>query len=202
VRLRWQSPAKIGAMAAGGILLYWSVTGDERLCRMFGYKGTRTRSGVASVHHNRAIRVEKSIAVDGRVETIYRIWRNPENLPCFANRLKSVRAIPGNRSHWIAKGPAGKDIEWEAEIYNEKENESFAWRSLLNADVNNAGSIHFRNLSETNQTEVRVILSYEPPGGLLGSWAAKLTGTDPEIQLEKGLIQFKQAFESGILSAN
>jgi uncharacterized membrane protein len=83
--------------------------------------------------------------------------------------------------------------------HNEKENESFAWRSLLNADVNNAGSIHFRNMPDSDQTEVRVILSYEPPGGMFGAWAAKLTGTDPEVQVEQGLSRFKQEFESGHL---
>jgi len=198
---RWRSPARMGALAGGGLLLYWGLTGDTRLCRAIGYKGSRTRSGIASVHHNRAVRIEKAIAVAGPVESIYRIWRNPENLLCFVDHLKSVRAISDLRSHWVVKGPAGKEIEWESEIYSEKENESFAWRSLLNADVNNAGSVHFRSLPGPDQTEVRVVLSYEPPGGILGAWAAKLSGVDPESQLDTDLNRFKTFYESGNLRA-
>lgn len=195
-----RSPAGVGAMIGGGLLVYWGVTGDPRLCQIFGYR-SQTKSGVASVRHNRSVRVEKAIVVDGVLRDIYRIWRNPENLPCFAEDLKSVRAISDLRSHWVMKGPAGKDLEWESEIYNERENESFAWRSMLNADVNHAGSVHFQSLPDS-KTEIRVILSYEPPGGMLGSWAAKLSGSDPELQLERGLVRFKEAFETGQLTVH
>lgn len=198
---RLPSSMKFGAILGGGILLYWGATGDPRLCRFIGYKGRGTRSGVASVHHDKGIRLEKSVTVAGPVSDLYRIWRNPENLPCFVDHLKSVRSISDRRSHWILEGPTGSDVEWESEIYNEKENDSFAWRSLLNADVNNAGSVHFRSLPGSNQTEVRVIMSYEPPGGTLGSWIAKMFGNDPEAQLERDLLYFKQAFESGLLTA-
>jgi uncharacterized membrane protein len=40
----------------------------------------------------------------------------------------------------VAKAPAGTTVEWDAEVYNEKENELIAWRSLEGADVDNAGS--------------------------------------------------------------
>ena len=196
---RRRSPANIGAMVSGGILIYWGVTGDSRLCRIIGYKGPHTRSGVASVHHNRAVRIEKAVTVKGPVDDIYRVWRNPESMPCFVDHLKSVRAVTDSRSHWVVRGPAGSEIEWESEIYNEKKNESFAWHSLLNADVNNAGSVHFRSIPGSDQTEVRVVLSYEPPGGTLGSRIAKLLGADPEMQLEMDLLNFKQFFEAGML---
>lgn len=52
--------------------------------------------------------------------------------------LESVTCVSTNRSHWVAKGPAGKLVEWDAEIYNEKPNELIAWRSL-DGEVTNAG---------------------------------------------------------------
>ena len=67
---------------------------------------------------------------------------------------------------------------------------------MLNADVNHAGSVHFRSLPGSSQTEIRVILCYEPPCGDLGAWIAELSGIDPETQVQDGLHRFKRAYES------
>lgn len=193
----WRSPERVAAASAGGMLLIWGLTHEEAFRRFAGRR--MTRSGIASVHHDRAVKIERSITVQGRAEDVYRIWRNPENIPCFMEGVESVRAINGSRSHWIVRGPAGRRFEWESEIYNERENDSFTWHSLLNADVNNAGSIHFRKAGDS-ATEIRVILSYEPPGGRFGALFTRFSGRDPAKQLELGLQNFKHAYESGKLA--
>ena len=87
----------------------------------------------------------------------------------------------------------------EIEIYNEKENELIAWRSLQNADVNNAGSVHFTALPDGRGTEVKVVINYEPPAGRLGAAVAKLLGEDPARELEDDLVRLKQLMEgSGV----
>lgn len=193
---RLPSPGRMYAAIGGGLLLYWGASNGTNVSEALGFGKSRTRSGVASVRHNRAVRIEKSIAVHGAPEDVYRVWRNPENFPCFVRRVKSVRAVNDNRSHWIIEGPAGHDLEWESEIHYEKPHQSFAWRTLLNADVNHAGSLHFRPLSDS-RTEIRVVLSYEPPGGSLGRMVSRLSGADPEAQIEHGLKSFKETFEAG-----
>jgi uncharacterized membrane protein len=192
-----KSPVRIWAILGGGALVFWGIAKDQRFRRVLGIEPVETLSGVASVHHRQAIRIEKVITVVGQLENIYRIWRNPENLPQFIHHIKSVREIPGNRSHWIVKMALGREFQWESEIYNEEPNKFFAWRSLMNADVNHAGSVHFRRVQDSNRTEIRVILSYEPPGGALGAWFARISGIDPANQLEMDLERFKASFESG-----
>jgi uncharacterized membrane protein len=192
-----KSPVRVWAIIGGGALVAWGIANDRRLRRFIGMAPYETRSGVASVHHKHAIRIEKSIIVAGSLDNIYRIWRNPENLPQFIRHIKSVREIPGNRSHWIVKMAIGREFQWESEIYNEIPNKFFAWRSMLNADVNHAGSVHFRKVKDSARTEIRVILSYEPPGGALGSWLARISGIDPAKLLEMDLQRFKTSFESG-----
>jgi uncharacterized membrane protein len=59
--------------------------------------------------------------------------------------------------------------------------------------------VHFRSVPGSSQTEVRVGLNYEPLGGALVEWAAKLSPNDPEMQVQNGLHRFKQAYESGAL---
>ena len=74
--------------------------------------------------------VEKAIAIDKSPEELFSFWREFQNLPKFMKHLESVTCTGINRSHWVAKGPGGKNVEWDAEIYNEKPNEMIAWRSL------------------------------------------------------------------------
>jgi uncharacterized membrane protein len=110
--------------------------------------------------------------------------------------LESVQVLDDRRSRWTAKGPAGRNVEWEAEIHNEIPGERIAWRSLPNADVDNAGSVHFRDLGN-GRTEVRVVLSYAPPAGRLGAAIAKLFGEEPSQQVAEDLRRFKQVMEAG-----
>jgi uncharacterized membrane protein len=113
------------------------------------------------------------------------------------NHLESVTTTTGGRSHWIAKAPAGTTVEWDAEVYNEKENELIAWRSLDGADVDNAGSVRFEPATGDGGTTVRVTLRYDPPGGAIGSMVASLFGENPEQQIEEDLRRFKQVMETG-----
>jgi uncharacterized membrane protein len=144
----------------------------------------------------KAIEVRKAITVWAPQDEVYRFWRNFENLPRFMQHLESVRVLDDRRSHWKAKAPAGMSVEWDAEITEDRPNELIAWRAAGNADVPNRGSVRFQP-SPQGGTEVLVELSYEPPGGRLGSIVAKLLGEEPEIQVANDLRRFKQVLELG-----
>ena len=141
--------------------------------------------------------VTESITINRPLEEIYTFWRNFENLPQFMNHLHSVRVEDEKRSHWVAKGPAGTEVEWDAEIIEEKPNELIAWRSLPGATVENAGSVRFEPATGGRGTIVRVKLQYRPPGGALGATIAKLFGEDPAKQIAVDLLRFKQLLETG-----
>ncbi|MGH9834964.1 MAG: SRPBCC family protein [Blastocatellia bacterium] len=140
------------------------------------------------------IRVEKSVIISRKPEELYHFWRNFENLPQIMNHLAEVRVISPARSHWVAKAPAGITVEWDAEITNDAQNELIAWRSLEGSEVPNAGSVRFLYFAE-GETEVRVALEYNPPGGRLGAWIAGLLGEDPEHQITDDLARFKLMME-------
>jgi uncharacterized membrane protein len=111
--------------------------------------------------------------------------------------LESIRVLDDRRSHWVAKGPAGRTAEWDAEIINEIENELIGWRSLEGAQVDNAGSVHFKSSPNGRGTEVRVLLQYNPPGGAVGAVLAKLWGEEPGQQIDGDLRRLKQILEAG-----
>lgn len=179
----------------GGALMARGISGNCQLYQALdistvGPAGPLSR---ISVPGNRGIKVEKSFFVQREPEKLFRAWRNFENLPHFMTHLESVRVLDGRRSHWVARGPGGRKVQWDAEVINEHPNEMIAWRSL-DGDVNHAGTVRFRAVP--GGTEVRVAMEYDVPGGVLGAAFAKLFHEEPAQQIESDMLRFKEMMES------
>lgn len=180
--------------AAGGGLLYRAVTGHSPTAAMLGITAG-SRAG-----YPKEVQVRRAVTIQRPVEEVYRFWRSFENLPRFMHHLESVQVTGETRSHWVAKGPAGAKVEWDAEIINEQPNELIAWRSVEGSDINHAGSVRFEPAPGGRGTEVHVALNYNPPVGQVGRAIAKLFREDPEHQVSEDLRRFKQLMEAGELA--
>lgn len=145
----------------------------------------------------RGIHVRESIQLEVPVTDVYRFWRRLENLPTFMRHLDRVTEDWDGRSHWVAKGPAGLGVEWDAEIINEVGDKLIAWQSLPGSDVVSAGSVHFDAVRAGQSTRVTVHLQYEPPAGAAGAVAASLFGVDPSHTIREDLRRLKQMLEAG-----
>jgi uncharacterized membrane protein len=189
--LKSRTPAGIALGVLGAGLLYRGATGQCEAYRALGMNTAKTGEDVA-----RDVHIEKSITIGVSPAELYSFWRNFENLPRFMEDLESVTQLDGNRSHWVAKGPAGSTVEWDAEIYNEKEGELIAWRSLPESDITNAGSVHFEE-APGRGTYLKVVLNYNPPGGKAAQLFAKLFGSEPGQLVESNLKRLKQLLEAG-----
>jgi uncharacterized membrane protein len=143
------------------------------------------------------IRVRRAITIDRTAEELYRFWRQLDNLPRFMRHLDSVQVLDERRSHWKAKAPLGRTVEWDAEITEDRPNERLAWRSLEGADVPNDGWVAFERAPGGRGTTVRVELRYDPPGGIVGATLARLFGEEPGQQAQEDLRAFKQVMEVG-----
>jgi uncharacterized membrane protein len=143
------------------------------------------------------VQVRQQITVRRSPQEIYAFWRNFENLHRFMAHLDSVRVIDDRRSHWTARAPAGRTVEWDAEIVEDRPGELIAWRALPESDVPNEGTVRFVPAPGDQGTEIHVELRYEPPGGKLGALAAKLFGEEPNQQVKGDLRRFKQVIEAG-----
>jgi len=113
------------------------------------------------------------------------------------DHLKSVTVNDNVHSHWVANAPAGTSVEWDAVIINERENKLIAWRSVEDADIGNAGSVHFTPAPGGRGTEVKVVLEYDPPAGKAGAIIARLFGEEPDQQVREDLRHFKEIMEAG-----
>jgi uncharacterized membrane protein len=193
------------AALAGAALLYRGATGHCDVYQALGVnragghgtgmaadRGSDTRrqlGGSAGIH------VEEAVSINKPVSDVYRFWRNFENLPTFMKHLESVSLREEGISHWVASGPAGMKVEWDARIINEVENKLIGWQSLEGSMVSTAGSVNFRDTDRG--TDVRVHLQYNPPAGKAGAAVARLFGEEPHLQIHEDLRRFKQLMETG-----
>ncbi|MDB4878740.1 MAG: cyclase/dehydrase [Gemmatimonadetes bacterium] len=143
------------------------------------------------------IRTKRSITVRRPVEEVYAFWRDFENLPRFMRHLESVTVSGDDRSHWVARAPAGQSVEWDATTTEDVENERISWKSEPGSVVYNAGTVRFHPAPGGRGTEVRVELEYDPPFGKLGSKVAMLFREEPGQQVQDDLRHFKQVLETG-----
>jgi len=141
--------------------------------------------------------VSQSVAINRSAEDLYNYWRNFQNLARFMEHLKSVQGSGVKRSHWVVKGPVGRQVQWDAEITEDLPGRLIAWRSLPGADVENAGAVRFERATGGRGTFVRVLFRYKPPGGRLGAAVARLSKQNPEKQVREDLRRFKQLMEAG-----
>jgi uncharacterized membrane protein len=182
----------------------WALVsrGASGVCPVSALMGrdTASRHALSSASQTRrtlggagGVRVEVATMIDRPADEVYAYWRNLENLPLFMTHLKSVTEGSPRTSHWVAKGPLGTSVEWDADIIEDVPGELLSWKSVGEGDVVTAGSVRFAPVGRG--TEVRVLLQYSPPGGRLGAVAAQLLGEDPESAIRQDLRRLKQVFE-------
>lgn len=179
-------------LAYRGATGHWPA-GLESLCA-----SSDTRVALSG---SRGINLRESVRLECPVAEVYRFWSRLENLPTFMQHLVGVNDLGGGRSHWVASGPGGLRVEWDAEIINEIPNKLLAWRSLPGGDVVSAGSVTFAPArGDDRGTQVTVTLQYDPPAGKLGAFVASAFGREPSQTIREDLRRLKQLLEAGELA--
>lgn len=194
--------AGLSLAALGGALMWRGVSGHCATYQVLGLntterglsKGTGARKGVP---YELGIRVDHEIHINKPAEELYNFWRQLENLPRFMEHVESVKEIDDRVSHWVARGPAGWNVDWDAEIVNDIPNKVIGWRSLEGSHVDVGGAVRFEPVNEGAATQVKISLQYNPPAGSLGKWVAKMFGEDPERTIYEDLARFKELMETG-----
>lgn len=142
------------------------------------------------------IQVRKTITINAPVEQVFEAMSRYENFPQLMRNVRSVELRPDGISHWQVAGPAGVDVEWDAETTQHEPNRRLAWRSLPGSQVQHEGSLDFESV-EDRATRLTVDMRYRPPAGAVGHVAAKLFRADPQSELEEDLLRLKTTLETG-----
>jgi uncharacterized membrane protein len=193
--LRRRSPVGALIAASGAALIARGSTGHcPAYARIDALRGEVSAPGVAAPS---GVRVDESATINRPPEVLYEVWRTLTLLPTFIPSIKSVTKLSETRSHWVVTGPAGRDIEWDAEVVSDVPNQVIAWRSDAGADVASEGSVRFSSGRGVRETVMQVQLQYDPPLAKASAVAAWLVGKEPGQLVREALRRFKAVMESG-----
>lgn len=137
-----------------------------------------------------------AVTINKSPHEVYRAWRDLESLPRFMEHLESVSVTGERESHWVARGPGGRRVEWDAEMVRDEPGEEIAWRSKPHGSVRTEGSVRLRP-APGGGTELRVRLAYQALWGSFGAVVAWFLGEEPTQQLRDDVARFKQFIETG-----
>ena len=164
-RSRSMSPQRWGALIGGGALAVYGITRRSPLGIALAASGGSVALLAANRKPSAASAASATILINCKPEEAYRFWRDFENLPRIMNRLQSVSSLENGRSRWIALGPGGRQIRWDAEITGERENEYISWRSLPGSDIQVNGRVEFREAPAGRGTVISAQIEYSPSLG-------------------------------------
>ena len=145
--------------------------------------------------------VGRSVTINRPVGELFAYFRDFANLGTFMENVERVDILDQKRSHWVVKGPAGKSYEWDALVTDEAQDRFIAWASEPGADVANSGRVDFRDAGARG-TVVTATILYDPPGGAIGKFIAKMFQREPAIQARRDLRRFKQLMETGEIATS
>ncbi|GAB3428303.1 SRPBCC family protein [Massilia solisilvae] len=201
----WTPALRNSAMVGGGLLgLYGlmrrspvgiaiGLAGIAMLARGMG--GQPLRSLVGGRALSRTVDLEKTLHIDASPEEVYDLWADYENFPRFMSHVVDVRDLGRGRSHWVVRGPAGSEFEWDAKLTEHSRPHRLAWRTERGAEIPQSGSVQFE--PSRGGTRVTVRMSYTPPAGEIGHRIASLIGSDPKRQMDDDLARMKALIERG-----
>lgn len=141
---------------------------------------------------------ERTIDIQASPENVYDVWSRYENFPHFMSHVIDVRDLGNQRSHWVVQGPAGSDVEFDAQLTAADRPHRLAWQSEPGATVHSEGAVTL--VPQGGGTRATVRMSWKPPAGALGQGIAVLTGADPATALDEDLRRMKQFIERGLPS--
>lgn len=148
-----------------------------------------------------SIVVQKTFHVDAPLDQVWSLWEHPENFPRFMDHLESVERVGDDTYHWVARGPAGADVEWRARVVERRPQELLSWESLPGSGIDTHGSVRFENGIDGG-SRIHVRMSYHPPGGGLGHVVARLFHDDPRSAMNDDMVRLKSLLEDGRATAH
>ena len=196
-----QSKGPLGVIfgVAGGALVARGVGGMDPVKRLVGAEPDERR--YAERHGwKAAAKAPRSVTINASRGRVWEVLREIERWPSFMVNIKTAFA----EGEQISLTVAGADgpVEIRATILEDVPGERLAWESVPGSTVPNAALFELRDAPDGRGTEIHAKVAYEPAGGSLGRYAAKLTQHEPGIELRRDLKRLKSLIEAGEVPTN
>jgi uncharacterized membrane protein len=195
--------AGIAAAAAGAAFLWGRRTKNEGDYEVMSDAPPHVLRGraKASLSSDETL-VGRTVTIGRPRQEIYDAWRNFTRFPDFMENVTQVRDLGDNRSRWQIKAPGGGEVELVTKIVEDVPGERIAWESEEGSGIDTAGILTLTDAPPGRGTYVRLLMSYDPPGGAIGRGIAKLLQREPSLQARRDLRRFKQLMETGEVTKN
>ena len=196
-----QSKGPVGVIfgVLGGALVARGVSGSAPVKRLLGTEPDE-QAYAKKQGWSSAAKAPRSVTVNASRERVWEVLREVERWPSFMVNIKTA-ASDGDRLTFTSNGPTGP-VETRATITDDLPSERFAWESEQGSKVQNAAEFELRDAPGGRGTEIHAKIAYEPFGGSLGRYAAKLTQKEPGIELRRDLKRLKSLIEAGEVPTN
>jgi uncharacterized membrane protein len=146
--------------------------------------------------------IGRTVTIGKSREELYKTWHDFTRFPRFMENVEEVITMGDGSSKWTIKAPAGTSVEVVTRITEDTPNEAIAWESDDRSDIRTSGRVEFIDAPPGRGTMVRLIMKYDPPGGIIGQGIAKLLQREPNVQARRDMRRFKQLMETGEVTTN
>lgn len=146
--------------------------------------------------------IGRTVTINRPREEVYAFWRDFSNLAGIMENIERIDVLDDRRSHWVVKAPAGKTVEWDAVVVDDEPGRLISWQSVEGADVRSSGRVEFLDAAPGRGTMLSATIAYDPPGGVIGEWIAKLLQREPALQVRRDLRRLKQFLETGEVTSS
>lgn len=146
--------------------------------------------------------VGRTVTIGKPRQELYQVWRDFARFPNFMENVERVESLGEDRSRWTIKAPAGTTVEVVTRLVEDVPGKRLAWESEPDSEIETAGIVELTDAPPERGTYVRLLMSYDPPGGVLGRGIAKLLQREPSLQARRDLRRFKQLMETGEITTN
>lgn len=126
-----------------------------------------------------------SVMINAPVQQVYTFFTHFNDFPKFMSFVKEVTYYDDQRSHWVAQ--VNGTHEWDAVNDDWVPNQQIGWHSING--LKNRGMVRFTPLG-SQQTNIDVYITYEPPAGPIGKAIDQLGLTNFDEILQKDLNHF------------
>ena len=197
---RQQGAARLVMGLVGTMLVTRGVTGVSPVKRLLGQRPDEAAVAKAAGWSNAAL-LSRSVTINAPRTEVFARFRDLAQWPEWALNVKRVEVRDDGTLHFVTIDPSGA-VEWDGEITEERDDTLLAIVSVPGSKFPITARYEFRDAPAGRGTEIHGTIAYEPPGGSLVRYAAKLTQREPGIQLRRDLKRFKSLLETGEIAVN
>lgn len=195
--------AAVALGIAASLLVARGVTGASPATRLLGQRPDEDDIAEVTGWSSAAL-LSRAVTINAPREEVWQLFSNLEAWPRWSENVEKIEDVddPANpRLRFVTEDPSGT-VTWEGQVTERRDNELLALASVPGSTVPIVARYELRDACGGRGTEIHGALAYEPPGGSLARYAAKLTQKEPGIQMRRDLKRFKSLVETGEIATN